>query len=62
MPNNKDRNPNRDQKQNQVRNKNNNPNDMREEFGSTFDIDKLNDQKDDNQKQREQRTNRFDKR
>ena len=62
MPNNKDRNPNRDQKQNQDRNKNQNPNDMREEFGTTFDIDKLNNQKNDNQKQKEQRTNRFEKR
>lgn len=60
MPNNNNRNPNRDQKQNQDRNKNQNPNDMREEFGSTFDIDKLTEQKNENQK--EQRTNRFDKR
>ena len=35
---------------------------MREEFGSTFDIDKLNDQKNNNQNQKEQRTNRFEKR
>ncbi|MEK4404093.1 hypothetical protein MKZ26_06545 [Sporosarcina sp. FSL K6-6792] len=62
MPNNKDRNPNRDQKQNQDRNRNQKPNDMREEFGSTFDIDKLNTQENENQKQREQRTNRFEKR
>jgi hypothetical protein len=62
LPNKKDRTPNRDQKQNQDRNKNNNPNDMREEFGSTFDIDKLNDQTNGNQKQKEPRTNRFEKR
>ena len=62
MPNNKDRNPNRDQKQNQNRIKNQNPNDMREEFGATFDIDKLNDPENNNQKQKEQRTNRFERR
>ncbi|MBO0586087.1 hypothetical protein [Sporosarcina sp. E16_8] len=62
MPNNDNRNPNREQKQNQDRNKNQNPNDMREEFGTTFDIDKLNEQKNDTQKQKEQRTNRFEKR
>ncbi len=62
MPNNNNRNPNRDQKQNQDRNKNQNPNDMREEFGSTFDIDKLNEQKNDNQTNKEKRTNRFEKR
>jgi len=60
LPNNKDRNPNRDQKQNQDRNKNQNPNDMREEFGTTFDIDKLTEQK--NETQKEQRKNRFEKR
>ncbi len=60
MPNNKDRNPNRDQKQNQDRNNNQNPNDMREEFGSTFDIDKLKEQRNENQK--EPRTNRFERR
>ena len=62
MPNNDNRNPNRDQKQNQDRNKNQNPNDMREEFGSTFDIDKLNEQKNDNQTNKKKRTNRFEKR
>ncbi len=60
MPNKKDRNPNRDQKQNQDRNKNQNPNDMREEFGATFDIDMLKEQKNDIQK--EHRTNRFERR
>ena len=62
MPNNKDRNPNRDQKQNQVCNKNQNPNDMREEFGTTFDIDELNTLENNNQKQKGQRTNRFENR
>ena len=57
MPNNKERNPKRDQKQTQDRNTTNNPNDMREEFGTTFDIDKLKEQTTDNQK--EKRTNRF---
>lgn len=58
MPNNNNRNPNRDQKQNQDLTKN--QNDMREEFGTTFDIDKLTEQKNDTQK--EQRTNRFERR
>jgi hypothetical protein len=57
LPNNKDRNPKRDQKQTQDRNTNSNPNDMREEFGSTFDVDKLKEQTNANQK--EKRTNRF---
>ncbi|HJF33395.1 MAG TPA: hypothetical protein K8V56_16660 [Sporosarcina psychrophila] len=54
MPNNKDKNPNKDRNKKQI------PSDMREEFGSTFDIDKLNDQKNDPKKQKEQRANRFD--
>jgi hypothetical protein len=58
LPNNKERNPNRDRTQNQDRNKN--QNDMREEFGTAFDIDKLKEQTNDPKKQKEQRTNRFD--
>ncbi len=49
---------NRDRTINQDRNKN--QNDMREEFGSAFDIDKIQDQTNDPKKQKEQCTIRFD--
>lgn len=52
MPNNKDRNPNKNRKQNQnqepYQNQNPDNNDMRGEFGSTFDVDQLKTQKNNN--------------
>ncbi|MFD1929493.1 hypothetical protein ACFSFY_15735 [Sporosarcina siberiensis] len=55
MTNNNNRNQNQNQKQNQNQNQNQkqNQNDMREEFGSTFDVDKLKEQT--NTKQRKNR-------
>ena len=55
MTNNKDRNPNRNQKTNQNKNKN----DMREEFGSALDVDKLKEQ---NNRDKSRRNNTLDPR
>ena len=50
LPNNKDGNPNKNRKQKQDPYQNQNPdnNDMRGEFGSTFDVDQLKEQKNNN--------------
>ncbi|WP_438312921.1 hypothetical protein [Sporosarcina sp. FA9] len=53
MTNNKNRNQNQNQNRNQNQNQKQNQNEMREEFGSTFDVDKLKEQN--NTKQRNDR-------